>query len=198
MRGLWRVPGVLSGLLGTAALYLLIGAFDAIWAPLLDDKGASTLVIGLSLTVYGIPALALAGWGGRVADRFGPARASRWSLAATVPFTIAYGFIDPVWGLVAVGVGQSVIDVIVNPATQATVAVACPPERLAAGQGLAGAVGQSFAGLASLVAGPLYELGDAPLVFTVTGGAIAVLTIASWRTAPADLVDGGSYSQVAR
>ncbi len=186
MRGLWRERGVLSGLYGTAALYLLIGSFDALWSPLLDDKGASRLVIGISLTIYGVPALALAGWGGRVADRWGPARASRWSLAATVPFTVAYGFVDPVWALIAVGVGQAVVDVIVNPATQATIAMACPPERLAAGQGLAGAVGQSFAGLASVVAGPLYELGDAALVFSVSGAAIALLTLAAWRTAPDD------------
>jgi MFS family permease len=198
VRGLWRERGVLSGLFGTAGLYLLIGAFDALWSPLLDDRGASRLGIGISLTIYGIPALALAGWGGRVADRFGPARASRWTLAATVPFTVAYGFVDPVWGLVAVGVGQAVVDVIVNPATQATVAIACPPERLAAGQGLAGAVGQSFAGLASLVAGPLYELGGAELVFSVTGAAIAALTVAAWRTAPSDPSPlGGTYSQVA-
>jgi MFS family permease len=182
MRGLWRHRGVLSGLFGTAALYLLIGAFDAVWAPLLDDRGASRLVIGLSLTVYGIPALALAGWGGRIADRVGPARASLWSLAATVPFTAAYGFVDPVWALIAVGVGQAVVDVVVNPATQATVAIACPPERLAAGQGLAGAVGQSFAGLASLVAGPLYGAGGAEVVFAVIAAGIALLTALAWWT----------------
>jgi MFS family permease len=196
MRGLWRERGVLSGLYGTAALYLLIGSFDALWSPLLDDRGASRLLIGVSLTIYGVPALALAGWGGRIADRYGPARASRWSLAATVPFTVAYGFVDPVWALIAVGVGQAVVDVIVNPATQATVAMACPPERLAAGQGLAGAVGQSFAGLASVVAGPLYELGDAALVFSVSGAAIALLTAAAWRTAP-DPDELPSYSRIA-
>jgi MFS family permease len=200
MRGLWRIPGVRSGLFGTAALYLLIGSFDALWSPLLDDKGASRLVIGISLSLYGVPALALAGWGGRVADRFGTARASRWSLAATVPFTVAYGFIDPVWGLVAVGIGQAVVDVVVNPATQATVAVACPPDRLAAGQGLAGAVGQSFAGLASLVAGPLYGAGGAALVFSTTGAAIALFTVAAWWTAPDFVARRGApgYSQVAR
>jgi MFS family permease len=197
MRGLWRIPGVRSGLLGTAALYLIVGGFDAIWAPLLDDRGASRLLIGISLTIYGIPALSLAGWGGRVADRFGPARASRWSLAATVPFTVAYGLIDPVWGLIGVGVGQAVVDVVVNPATQATVAVACPPDRLAAGQGLAGAVGQSFAGLASLVAGPLYGVGGAELVFSVIATAIAAFTFAAWRTAPDAIARRTAYSQVA-
>jgi hypothetical protein len=47
-------------------------------------------------------------------------------------------------------------------------AQACPPERLAAGQGLAGAAGQLGAGLMALGAAPLYEAaGPAPLFIGV-------------------------------
>src|SRR5688500_12016266 len=63
-----------AGLSLGVATFGAIGVFDTIWARYLKDLGTSPIVIGVTLACFGLPMAALAGRGGRMADRRGPLR----------------------------------------------------------------------------------------------------------------------------
>ena len=48
------------------------GMYEAIWARFMEDLGASTLFVGVSLTMYGIPFAIVASMAGKFIDRSGP------------------------------------------------------------------------------------------------------------------------------
>ncbi len=73
---LLRYREVVVAALLALALFLPVGIYDSLWARYLQDRGASTLFIGITLTMYGVPFIALASRGGRLADRVGPFRAA--------------------------------------------------------------------------------------------------------------------------
>ena len=71
------------------------------------------------------------------------------------------------------------------PANQVAVAMSSPPEHVAAGQGLLGAVGVAVAGIVGIVAGGVYgDLGRGPL-FIGTAATMAVFL--AWA-----IVNGGT------
>ena len=107
--------------------------------------------------MYGVPFIALASRGGRLADRVGPFRAAFVCLVLVAPLIALYGvFTIPMRDRVGRArrghrPGRRRAGV---PGGDGE---ACPPERLAAGQGLSGAAGQAGAGVVALLAAPVYE-----------------------------------------
>jgi MFS family permease len=155
LRRLLGLRTVRSGLAVGAGLFLIIGAFEAIWARFLTDRGASSLMLAVAVTIFTAPLIILSPLGGRIADRFGPARVGTAGLAL-LPLVLA-AFALPVgyWAVVAIAVGQGALIAVCLPAGQATIALGAP-EDLAAGQGLNGAVGAGTAALASIAAAATY------------------------------------------
>ncbi len=154
---LLRYREVVVAALLALALFLPVGIYDSLWSRYLQDRGASTLFIGITLTMYGVPFIALASRGGRLADRVGPFRAAFVCVVLLAPAIAVYGvFTIPVL-IVSVAMIEAIIQAVAVPASQAAMAQACPPERLGAGQGLSGAAGQAGAGVVALVAAPVYE-----------------------------------------
>ena len=184
VRRLLRLPGIRAGLFLGAALYLSYGLFEAIWARYLTDLGASTLFIGITLTIYGVPVVILAPFAGKLADRFGAFGTAIVCVTLTSAFVGLYGWFDILGVLVVIAVVNAVADAGATPATQAAVAEASPPEHVAAGQGVLEAVGLAFAGFAALAAAPIYgEFGAAALF---TGSAILMLAccVGAWFAWP--------------
>ena len=162
---LLRFREVVVAALLALALFLPVGIYDSLWSRYLQDRGASTLFIGITLTMYGVPFIALASRGGRLADRVGPFHAAFACLVLVAPAIALYGvFTIPVL-IVSVAMIEAVIQAVAVPASQAAMAQACPPERLAAGQGLAGAAGQAGAGVVALLAAPVYESAGPTFLF---------------------------------
>jgi hypothetical protein len=87
---------------------------------------------------------------------------------------VAYGVLGSVLALSLVACLQTLFDAVTFPATQVGVAVASPPEQLAAAQGLLGAVELTSAGTMALIAGALYDVSGAGATFGVTAGAMVV------------------------
>lgn len=173
VRELLRVRPLMSVLVVATGFYLMIGTFDATWAILMTDNGASTWVIGFTITAFALPMIVLSPIGGRFAQRRGPIRAATLFLLLAVPCVVSYGFVTSVAVLATVAFIQSLFDVFTFPATQVGVAQASPPEQLAAAQGLLGAAELGAAGAMALVAGVIYDLwGAAP-----TYGATAALMV---------------------
>ena len=154
---------VVAAVLVVVSFRYSIGVFEPLWATHLDDLGASTLVITLSLTCFALPMLIVAKPAGRLSDRFGPRVASVLSAAATVPLMASYGYVGSVPLIIGMVVPHGLLEAIQSPGTQAAVADAAPVEDTAAAQGLSEAAGSAAAAIGAFTAAPLFAwLGPGP------------------------------------
>ncbi len=181
---LFRNRRFLGGLLLVAGVVIPVGAYDTLWARYLTDNGASTLVVGASLTAFAIPYVLLAGAAGRLADRIGAVRAAAIGLVTMAAVMVGYGVVREVGVIVAIGLVESSGQALAGPAGQAVVSRSVEPGRVGAAQGLSGAVGTLLAGLVALIAAPVYAFGGAPALFIGTAVVVlAVLAAGAWLLA---------------
>lgn len=175
MRNLLTRREPLAAILLGGALFLPAGMYEAIWARFMLDLGASTLFVGLSLSFYGIPFSATAALVGSWIDRRGPWPAMALALAMIVPLTMIYGFLTSPLILMLLAAVEAVGNGAGIPAAQAAMAAATGEGDRAAGQGLVAAAGQIGAGMAALLAAPLYAGPGPEVTFMVV--AIVVLVM---------------------
>jgi predicted MFS family arabinose efflux permease len=176
---LLRYRGVVVATLLALALFLPVGVFDSLWDRYLTDLGGGNLLVGLTFLMYGLPFVALAAAGGRLAERVGHVRISLYGLAMLVPMTAVYGVIRSPLVLAIIPMFEAVAQAATVPASQAAMAAACPPGRAAAGQGLAGAVQLAGAAAAALVAAPIYGRSGPMAVFGLAALVMGLLAIAA-------------------
>jgi DHA1 family multidrug resistance protein-like MFS transporter len=157
LRLLVRRREVVAAVLVVVSLRFSIGVFEPVWARFFTDLGASTLVIGLSLTAFAAPMVVVARFGGRLADRHGARWVSLLTAAITVPFMASYGFTTSILLLTLLALLHGVFEAVETPGSQAAVADAAPLEHAAAAQGLAEAAGSAAAAVGALGAAPLYD-----------------------------------------
>jgi MFS family permease len=176
IRNLFHRPMV-GTLIASMALFTAIGTFDALWSVLLTDRGASRRIIGVGITLFGLPLVVLASVGGRIAQRQGPLKIFALSACFAAPCIIAYGQLGSVLLLTTVAVVHSLGDAFGFPAIQVAAAVAAPPEQQAAGQGLLGAIELASAGIAAQAAGAGYHAWGPGPVFLLVGVAVVGLAV---------------------
>jgi DHA1 family multidrug resistance protein-like MFS transporter len=181
LRGLLARPAMQAALFASISFYLTIGMFEALWALLLEDLGARTLVVGITLSLFTLPMVIFAPRGGATAQRLGPMRVITVSIIIAALCMLAYGFL-PLWLVLAVSIVHAAADSFTMPGNQVAVALSTPPEQLAAGQGLLGATGVAVAGLAALFGAKLYDVGGREVVFSITAALMLVfLALARFR-----------------
>jgi MFS family permease len=186
IRSVLAKPAARRAALLQLALYLPVGTYDVLWARYLTDLGAGSLFVGLSFTIYGVPYVAVALFGARAVDRFGPVRSAWWSLVALVPVVGCYGLLGRPGLLVALSVPEAFANAVGAPAAQAAMADACDPHELGTGQGIGGAMGIGAAGLAAVSMAPVYEHWGGGAAFGITALAMGVvgvmaMTSGAWR-----------------
>jgi MFS family permease len=184
-----RLRGVLVALLLGLALFFPAGVYEAVWARYLEDLGASTLFVGVTLTLYGLPFAVVAPLGGRIADRLGPVRTGVIGLLLALPLIVTYGIVDSPRVLVTIAIVEAVCNAAAVPAAQTAMARACPPEALATGQGLSGAIGLAGAGVAALGAGRIYDDWGSEWLFAGVAGVMLLLALAAVALARGRPVD---------
>ena len=177
LRQLIRIPAVQVGLLIAVCFYATIGSFEVSWALLLDDLGAGTWLIGVSLSLFTVPMIFMAPRGGKLAHRIGPMRVMVYSVLAAMLCTLGYGWFGWLWVVLAISLLQGFFDAFTLPGMQVQIAMFSPSEHIASGQGLLSAVGLLVAGLVSGVGGTLYDSGGPELLFTATAGLMAVALV---------------------
>jgi MFS family permease len=170
VRNLLALPTMQAALCASIAFYLTIGMFEALWSLLLEDLGATTLLVGVTLSLFTVPMVVLAPIGGRTAQQRGPMRVVTVSIFVATLCTLGYGF-APLWLVLAISIPHAVADSFTMPGNQVAVALSTPPEQIAAGQGLLGAVGLAVAGLTALIGSQVYDVAGRATVF----GGTAVL-----------------------
>jgi MFS family permease len=178
MRGLAVGPVVAVLLLG-AALQLPNGLYDALWSRLLTDRGASELLIGVSLSLFGLPFVALAPFGGRLAERRGPLLAAAAALLAADAFMASYGFVPSPIVITVLGMAEACVQAVAVPGGYAAVARVFPDERAATGQGWFSGAGTAAAGSAAVVGAPFYAALGPGAVFAGGAGVSVALVVAA-------------------
>jgi MFS family permease len=172
---------VVAAILVIVSFRYSVGVFEPLWATYLDDLGASTMVITLSLTGFALPMLIVAKPAGRLSDRYGPRMASLVSAAATVPIMGAYGFVSSIPLVCLMVVPHGLFEAIQSPGTQAAVGEAAPTQDAAAAQGFGEAAGSAAAAIGAFTAAPLFAwLGAGPawlIAGLVMAGLLALSTV---------------------
>ena len=176
---LLRIPTIQSALFAGVAFYLTIAYFEATWALLLDDNGAETWLIGVSLSLFTIPMIVLSPRGGRLAQERGHAPIVAVTISVATLCTLAYGWVETLWLLLAVSLLHAVADSFTMPANQVAVARASPSDQIGAGQGLFSAMGTLVSGIVAYGAGALYESKGPAWVYTSAAIAMVVFLAAA-------------------
>ena len=171
-----RRKEALGAILLGAALFFPAGMYEAIWARFMEDLGASTLFVGVSLTMYGIPFAIVASMAGKFIDRAGPWRAAVFAVAIIIPMTVIYGFLASPILLMALAMIEALGQGIGSPACHAAMVAATDENERATGQGLVAAASSIGAGIAALLAAPLYAGPGPEVTFIIVAGVVLILS----------------------
>jgi MFS family permease len=187
LRRLIRSREMAAALLVVVSFRYSVGVFEPLWAPHLDNLGASTMIVTLSLSAFALPMLVIARWAGGLSDRHSPRLTSLLSALVTVPLMASYGWITAVPVLFVAMLPHGIMEAIQSPGSQAAVADAAPVDDAASAQGLGEAMGSAASMVGALTAAPLYAwLGPGPafLIAALTMGGLLGL---SWLLDPPPL-----------
>jgi MFS family permease len=186
-RGLFGIRRLLGAFFVVAAYFVFIGAMEAVWILELDTRGASSMTIGIGLTLAALPIPLLSPWGGVLAQRYG---ARRWAIGSLSLLSLAivfYGIVPGVIWLLVVTMLTSVIEGFGFPSAPMLVAAAVTEERQASAQGLMGAVELASGAVAAISFAALYGATDDLTVWIVTAVVMtALLAIGAVLTRPPD------------
>ena len=177
---LLRGRPMIAGLMMGAAVFLMIGTFDALWAIVLDDLEASEWVANIGITLFAIPLIFLSSWGGRLAQRVGPFRLGPLGLLLGAGFMFSYGFLPTGFAMFFVGIFHGISDGITVSSTGVAVGLAAPADRQAGAQGMLGAAETLTGGLTAVLAGVLYTIGGRSLAYSVCAVIMVVLAIGAY------------------
>ena len=173
-----RSRKMVAALLVFVSFRYSVGVFEPLWAPHLDNLGASTMVITLSLTGFALPMLLVARWAGSLSDRYGSRVTSLLSALATVPMMAAYGFLTAIPVFFAIAIPHGMMEAVQSPGSQAAVGEAASPDDAAAAQGLGEAAGSVASLVGAVTAAPLYHwLGAGPAWLTAGLAMLILLTV---------------------
>ena len=187
LRRLIHSREMVAALLVVISFRYSVGVFEPLWAPHLDNLGASTMIVTLSLSAFALPMLVIARWAGGLSDRHSPRLTSLLSALATVPLMASYGWITAVPVLFVAMLPHGIMEAIQSPGSQAAVANAAPVDDAASAQGLGEAMGSAASMIGALTAAPLYAwLGPGP-AFLIGALTMAGLLCASWLLDPPPL-----------
>ena len=176
-----------------AAVFLMVGTFDALWVLVLDDLKTSTWIANLGITLFALPLIFLGPKGGRFAQRVGPFRLGTVGLLLGAGFMFSYGHWPSGAAMFAASMFHALNDGFTVSSSGVAVALVSPKERQAGAQGLFGGVQTLVGGLAALLAGRLYQdYGRATAYTTCAVMMVALVVIGlscvgpSWSARPAD------------
>jgi MFS family permease len=167
-----------------AGTFLTIGAFEALWGRFLADRGASNVMIAVGVTIFTAPLIILAPIGGRIADRYGPARVAIAGLTALPVVIVVLAAPLEYWPTMPIAIAQGVLVAVCLPAGQATIATGSPDNLLAAGQALNGAVSAAAAAVASIAAATIYAAWGGPATWLTLAAAITLLAALAYYWKP--------------
>jgi MFS family permease len=172
---LLRIRPFAGAVILASAVFLMIGAFDALWAVVLDDLNTNEWIANLGITLFALPLILLGSIGGRLAQRVGPFRVGTIGLLGGAFFMALYGVVPTGGAMFAVAMVHAVNDGLTVSSTGVAVAMVVPAERQAGAQGVLGGFETLTAGITAPIAGVLYEHAGRAAAYGVAAAAMVVL-----------------------
>lgn len=159
--GWWRRLPLVTSALGLATLGLMFSLYDAIWPQYLHARGYSSLIIGMTISIYAIPIMLLTRQSGRIADRVGPRIVVPAALVIVASTATTYPALRSLWAIIIVGSVESAAIMVLEPTLFAAIACSAPPMVRARAMGLGGSLQFMGATFGSGVLASLYGVQEA-------------------------------------
>lgn len=140
-----------------AALFVMIGSFDALWAVVHRDLGTNEWIANLGITLFALPLIILGPPGGRLAQVHGPFRIGVIGLGLGAMFMALYGMMPTGTWIFAIAMLHAISDGITVSSSGVAVGMVVPAERQAGAQGVLGAAQALSAGVMAIVTATLYD-----------------------------------------
>ena len=154
---LLRMRPILGVIIIGLALFVMIGTFDSLWSVMMEDINAPTWVASVGITIFALPMLFLAPYGGRMTQKIGPFKASITGLSIAALFMALYGTIGSPYVMMVIGLFHGIVDGLTITGGSAAIALVAPKERLASAQGLYSGLQTLMGGVTAGLAGLAYE-----------------------------------------
>ena len=180
----WRNPGVLVPALGVAALGTVFSMYDVVWPLYLSARGNSSLVIGITISLFAVPLLILARPGGRLADRSN----RRWLMVASFAVSggcaALYPTLRSLGLIIALGTVEACAYVLIEPTMFAVISDSTNPQDRGRAMGIGGLF--QFGGMAfgALVLGALYGVGEGISFWGAAGVLVAAAVLCAFALPP--------------
>jgi len=176
---------VAGGVVLGCAVFVMIGAFDALWDIVHEDLGTETWLANLGITFFAVPLIILGPIGGRLAQDIGPFRMAAAGLGIASVFMFLYGQLPSGGWIFGFMMFHALADGITLAASGVAIAMAVPDERQAGAQGLLGAAQALGAGITAIVIGAVYEGSGRAAAYGTAAAMMVVLTaIGVWLGLP--------------
>ena len=172
---LLRDRSIAAGVLIGVAVFFMIGTFDSLWALMMNDLDAPTWMANTGVTLFVLPMVVMAPYGGRFVQRVGPFRAGGFGMLFGAACMALYGAISVPWLLMLVFLAHTLNDGMTVTSAGVSVGMVAPPERQAGAQGVLGGIQTLTGGIAASFAGVSYEYFGRATTFAVAGLVMAAL-----------------------
>ena len=166
---------ITAGVLIGVAVFFMIGTFDSLWALMMNDLNAPTWMANTGVTLFVLPMVVMAPYGGRFVQGVGPFRAGGFGMLFGAACMTLYGIISVPWLLMVVFLAHTLNDGMTVTSAGVSVGMVAPPERQAGAQGLLGGVQTLTGGIAASFAGVSYEFLGRTTTFAIAGLVMASL-----------------------
>ena len=180
----WANPGILVPCLGVAALGTVFSMYDVVWPLYLTARGYDSVVIGVSISLYAVPVLALARAGGRLADRANRRRLMVASFVTCGLCAFAYPSLRAIGVILLLGTVEAVGFVLIEPTLFAVIGDSSPDAARGRAMGIGGLFQFGGSALGAAVLGSLYGLGET-FAFWGAGGVLLLAAVACGAALPA-------------
>jgi MFS transporter, DHA1 family, tetracycline resistance protein len=158
-----------------AALFVMIGSFDALWAVVHKDLGTNEWIANIGITLFALPLIVLGPPGGRLSQVRGPFRIATLGLSLGAVFMLLYGLLPTGTWIFAVAMVHAVADGITVSSSGVAVGMVVPEERQAGAQGVLGAAQALSAGIMAVVTATLYDNFGRSTAYAVCAGIMLLL-----------------------
>lgn len=164
-----------------AAVFVMIGSFDALWAIVHSDLGTTKWLANLGITLFALPLVIFGPIGGRWAQMYGPFKIGVFGLLAGAGFMTLYGLLPTGGWIFAIAMVHAISDGISLSSSGVAVGMTVPEDRQAGAQGVLGAAQALSAGVMAVLTATLYEQFGRTVAYAACGAVMVVLVgAAAW------------------
>lgn len=156
----WRTPGIVVPCLGVAALGTVFSMYDVVWPLYLAARGYSSLVIGLTISLFAVPILILARPGGRLAARSNRRRLMVASFTVSAACAALYPTLRSLAPIIVLGTVEACAFVLIEPTLFAVMGDSSREAERGRTMGIGGLFEFGGSAMGAAVLGALYGVGE--------------------------------------